>query len=333
MPKSFILLAVLCGIAIATVPGQELRAQDKNQAGKQDDSQQRGRLFRRFRDDLRSLTGADKGEKEKSPQRDANGSQTPRLAQRPTNSAVQPNQGRFDGIRVPEPTNPGDRAPGFRLSDQPPGNNTAPAPELAPIPNKPPRKGFGLTLEEKGEQLVVDSVARNGNAAEADFKRGDVILEIGGVPVKSIAEFDDITGILGEGDQVEVSVSRNGKEEKRLLQNGSIPDAEAMPAPMTHAPATQAVPRGPSLVPSLANDFVPSMAPDQDPPFTQQLPGSAEQNEIGSSVLANPGSVQQSGQKNAALLQMQETIRRQQLMIEQLQRELQARQGSNRRKN
>lgn|GEM_PF-6002367 len=327
MSRSAILLAVVCGLTVGAAPEQVLIAQDKSQASKEDDSQQRGRFLRRLREDIRSLTGTDDEDKDKAQQRDGKDARTPTLAARPKESGFQPIQGRYDGVRIPEPTQPNQsnagRVPGFRLSDQLPSNRETPtAPDLA---NNPPRKGFGLTLEEKGDQLVVDALQRNGNAAEADFRRGDVVLEIGGVPVKTITEFDEITRILSQGDQIEVSISRSGKEEKKLLQLGSVPDTGSVAAPDGL--------RGPSLVASGPRDFVPDFAPEPDARFTRQLPGSAVGSGLGGSDMEQVSGNQQMIQNSAAINQMQETIRRQQEMIEQLQKELQGQQGSNRRRN
>ena len=87
--------------------------------------------------------------------------------------------------------------------------------------------GFGMAIVvDKNENLVVAQVAANGNAAEAGIRRGDVLVEAGGVELTSIEEFEEIEKILGAGDQVELKVARNGRAAKVMLQHGQAPSLE-----------------------------------------------------------------------------------------------------------
>ena len=87
--------------------------------------------------------------------------------------------------------------------------------------------GFGMAVVlDKNENLVVAQVSANGNAAEAGIRRGDVLVEAGGVELTSIEEFEQIEKILGAGDQVELKVARNGRAAKVMLQHGQSPSLE-----------------------------------------------------------------------------------------------------------
>lgn len=87
--------------------------------------------------------------------------------------------------------------------------------------------GFGMAVVlDKSENLVVAQVAAGGNAAEAGLRRGDVLVEAGGVELTSIEEFEQIAKILGAGDQLELKVARGGRTGKVMLQHGQPPTLE-----------------------------------------------------------------------------------------------------------
>jgi hypothetical protein len=96
------------------------------------------------------------------------------------------------------------------------------------------RQGFGFTASVNDqEQLYVAKVDRNGNAAEAGLRPGDLILEIGGIESSSTAELDEIAKVMGAGDQLEFKIKRNGREEKITIQFGEqqkMPDSETNPS-------------------------------------------------------------------------------------------------------
>lgn len=106
------------------------------------------------------------------------------------------------------------------------------------------QQGFGLVIEERNEVLVVQSVAPGSNAASAGLQPGDVIVKLGGVETATVAEFDEITGIMQPGDQIGFQVRRRGKEVDGLLQFGATPEPDAATA------VTSDLNEGPSLLPS-----------------------------------------------------------------------------------
>jgi serine protease Do len=69
--------------------------------------------------------------------------------------------------------------------------------------------------------VVVNAVRKNGAAARINLQPGDIITAVGGEPVNSKSEFDEIIGYYSPGDKVTLSFSRNNKpqQEKVLLTN------------------------------------------------------------------------------------------------------------------
>lgn len=87
--------------------------------------------------------------------------------------------------------------------------------------------GFGMKLKaDKSDKILIDNMDRNGNADNAGLKRGDQVVAIGGVPIGSVEEFDEIAQILSDGDQMEVRVLRRGKEVDVVLTYGEPIDVE-----------------------------------------------------------------------------------------------------------
>lgn len=97
------------------------------------------------------------------------------------------------------------------------------SPGRGPSASKPSEgaTGFGMRLKEVRENFYVDQIDPRGNAAEAGLRRGDLIEEIGGAPIKVIEEFDAIAKAMRGGDRVEFKISRRGsKPEKVVVQYG-----------------------------------------------------------------------------------------------------------------
>lgn len=91
------------------------------------------------------------------------------------------------------------------------------------------RTGFGLTLDtNRNDELFVASVVSGGNAAKAGIRRGDTVLEIGGVEATSVEEYDQISKAMSEGDQMEFRIERHGQTDKILVAWGEAPDLESL---------------------------------------------------------------------------------------------------------
>lgn len=93
--------------------------------------------------------------------------------------------------------------------------------------------GFGMLIESRNESLVVKTLDRRGNAAQAGIKTSDVITGIGGIEISSIEEFNQITEIMGNGDQLEFQISRKGKAQTLLIQYGIAPTESEVVTPTT----------------------------------------------------------------------------------------------------
>ena len=150
------------------------------------------------------------------------------------------NAPRTSGQLPPPPRNPETRPSSSRQSAQLPKPNTRPElgqPEPAPqsrqldFASTPTRKqpkpttkdGFGFELVDRDGGVYIDKVKPKGNADQAELKKGDRIAKIGGVEVELIQQFEEIAEMLENGDQIEIVISRRGKEEDVTLQFGQPP--------------------------------------------------------------------------------------------------------------
>ena len=131
----------------------------------------------------------------------ASGSRTPTPARQPT-PAKDPSR-----VNRPTPANAGSGS-----APQPSADQTAAA------------KGFGMRIQQSGERFFISQVDTRGNAAAAGLRRGDLIVNIGGAPVKVVEEYEAIAKAMKGGDRVEFEVARRGnKPEKLDVQFGKAP--------------------------------------------------------------------------------------------------------------
>ena len=162
------------------------------------------------------------------------------------------------------------------------------------------RTGFGLRLDtNRNDELYVASVVPGGNAAKAGIRRGDTILEIGGVEATSVEEYDQISKAMSEGDQMEFRIERHGQTDKMLVAWGEAPDLENLETTTDLGPA----PRKNSDGKERNYDFVPPA-------------GGGKSVLDGSSVRGKP--VSSSNQ----VQQLSRTVQQQNQTIRQLQGEL-----------
>ena len=83
--------------------------------------------------------------------------------------------------------------------------------------------GFGMMVRVKGEKLIVGQIDPKGNAATAGVRTGDQLVTGGGIDFESVADFNGIAEILQDGDQLEFTVSRGGREKEMLIVYGKAP--------------------------------------------------------------------------------------------------------------
>ncbi len=129
-------------------------------------------------------------------------------------------------------------------------------------------KGFGFELVDREDGLYISAVASRGNADQAELKKGDQILKIGGVEVEQKQQFEEIAEMLESGDQIEVSFARRGKEEEVLLQFGEPPVADAPNS------AELSIDKVSDALPSPLPNFKLS-DPDEIPDFAPPVSGSS----------------------------------------------------------
>jgi S1-C subfamily serine protease len=122
------------------------------------------------------------------------------------------------------------------------GNMVVPIDLLEPIlddmtklgrPNRAPRPWLGMYAAEAGGQIVVGGLADNGPAQRADIRQGDVVLEVAGQRVSSLADlFRKIWALGDAGTEIALTVAREGTRLNVHLQ--SVDRNEILKKPLLH---------------------------------------------------------------------------------------------------
>jgi hypothetical protein len=244
----------------------------------------------------------------------------------------------------PPPRNQATKPSSSRQSAQSPNPNTRPEfgqPELAPQgrqldfastqtptrkqPKPSTKEGFGFELVDRDEGVFIDKVKPKGNADQAELKKGDRIAKIGGVEIELIQQFEEIAEMLENGDQIEIVISRRGKEEDVTLQFGQPPAVPETPAESNQAQT--APPEFRLSQPGEIPDFAPpaSESSRYEPGVTElpeenaNAPRAATSNGFRSPSVP----VERDSSKGYAEAEYQRIIRQQQDQIRQLQVQLQ----------
>ncbi len=136
---------------------------------------------------------------------------------------------------VPEPPKPENAD--FMIRSVPAPVNAAP--ETVEIPQSRNTLNHGIVVEPEGPEdapvgLRIRNIARGGLCADSGLKRGDVIVNIGGIPTSQEGEFQGIMNVIQQGDEMEFTVIRNGRQQKVMVQfgepaAGSQPDLQFTP--------------------------------------------------------------------------------------------------------
>ena len=169
----------------------------------------------------------------------------------------------------------------------------------------------------RNDELYVSGIDPRGNASESGIRRGDVVLEIGGVVATSVEEYDQISKAMSEGDQMEFRIERHGQTEKMLVAWGEAPDLEDIDVEdLDEAPS-----RSTSSSSRKRNyDFVP---PNEGSKSVLNSGGSSGGSKAARA--ASYGSGNQVQQLSQTVQQQQQTIRQLQSEINRLRGSLQSR--------
>lgn len=83
-----------------------------------------------------------------------------------------------------------------------------------------------LELENR-EGVIVSDVEEESPAEKAGLKRKDVIIKANGQKIKNSSDWEDLVYLAREGEQIEISFLRNGKEMNTKLVPESLPAKKA----------------------------------------------------------------------------------------------------------
>ena len=319
--KSF-LICCLVGLMSTSAQAQ---TQSKNSLEKfqekVDDALPKGRFLKRLRDELSgSKSDADKktdDQKTARPRHDS-ANKTPTPAIRPNKSSQSASQRNQPPYETPD-----------RTKTKKPGA---------------PKIGFGMQLEELDDRLVISNIQDRGNADAIGLRRGDQIVKIGGVDVANQKDFDEIAGVMGAGDQIQIVYERRGEEKEENLQFGEAPLADENTV-NNEERAPEAF-QFSQTAPGEINDFAPPIRAGNDDPELMApenvkgigsalLPGTALNNQKvpNANRLPPPNNNAAAGteqQLRYTIQQQQQLIRELQQQVQQLQRQQPQKKNSSR---
>ncbi len=87
--------------------------------------------------------------------------------------------------------------------------------------NKPPRPWLGLYVTEVESRLVVVGLAKDGPAARADVRTGDVLMSVAGKEPRSLASFYRLVWSLGPaGVEIPFAIYRDGRAIEVRIKTG-----------------------------------------------------------------------------------------------------------------
>jgi len=160
------------------------------------------------------------------PRRGANQQPNTRLTS--SGSKPNPNEYRGNEFGTGVNQNTGQNFDNRQMAEQ--GNRNQPNNSRSDKRRGPKPVGFGLELKaDRNDQIFVAKTDKNGNAENIGLRRGDQILQIGGVDLTTVEEFSEIEKIMQDGDQIELKVQRSGKTANVVLTFGEGPQESDFP--------------------------------------------------------------------------------------------------------
>ena len=217
--RTSVLLSTLAALLTISLicPSSELIGQEKETRAR------RGRFLQRLREDLfgNRKDEDDEEEKEKS-ERKSRESASKRESSRSRN--VPSGNPNLDYDYYNSPSRSSSRQP------------TIPGKSQTRVSSKSNRDGFGMIVVEKDEVLIIARVDSRGNASDAGLKKGDRILEFGGLQATSMEEFEEVAKVMSQGDQMEMKIRRGSTSPQTvMLQWGETPEVPKLEAGSANA--------------------------------------------------------------------------------------------------
>jgi len=88
------------------------------------------------------------------------------------------------------------------------------------------KRVFGLPVPQKG--ILVRDVIRGGPAARAGLKRGDILLDLGGMPISSLSDYREALSEFIPGERLSMKIFRKGRDLSVWIQAKIFPPDQAL---------------------------------------------------------------------------------------------------------
>ena len=91
--------------------------------------------------------------------------------------------------------------------------------------NEPPQPWLGMYTTEYEDNFVVAGLAETGPAAQAGVRVGDIVLEVSGLPVQSLADlFRKIWAVGPAGSAIPLTIARDGEVHEMVIRSADRSD-------------------------------------------------------------------------------------------------------------
>ena len=98
----------------------------------------------------------------------------------------------------------------------------------------------GADLQQRGSRVVIGAIDPQSAAAKSGLKRGDIILKLAELEVKSLKDINEVMGVMRPSDRVMLIVGRDNAKEEILLEaadeSASNEQGGFAPGPLSSGP-------------------------------------------------------------------------------------------------
>jgi hypothetical protein len=167
------------------------------------------------------------------------------------------------------------------------------------------------------DKLIISDVDPESPAGRAGLRSGDQIVSVGGVPTDNLSSLDGVLGSLSDGDQVVIGIVRNRQEHRALVSFGSGTGAPDIAPPAHLPPDVSEFPAPPAIDSRDFGNSDPAWTPDLRS-VLQGTPASEQSSRGRPSYFPSGPAPAAPPRVSEGWEQLQEQVRQQQQLIDQL---------------